>query len=283
MDLTLSPSELNLVARLIRQTGAGAFADLEIIDSQNLWQYSVPPVHREEYAYTGVTEDETVPTFTQLSYGSSVAPPSCYVRQLPNRSYNCPAFEIEVNLQDCEDYLSVTFVVGTHVDGSDVFQLHKFTGQRLVIPDTLDTGRRLFVTVAAANSMGLTNIARCELATYDTSPPTARINPRALFSSHPSQLETLIALFDEYGLIDTYEIAIATYPGEYDNVLEWQLFDTNMVDTPPTMPLSNTSLFSAQRVSFIMCNYCYIAVCIYCIGWTINWKYHTSTSWHCNC
>ena len=267
MDLVLSPSVLSLVARLVRQTGAGAFADLETIDSQNIWQYSVPPVHREEYAYTGITKDETVPSFTQLSYDGSVLSPSCYARQLPNRPYNAPAFEIEINLQDCEDYLSVTFEVGTHVGGSDVFPTHKFTGQRLVIPDTLDTGRRLFVTVAVTNSIGLANIARCELVTYDTSPPMARINPRALFTSHPSQLETLIALFDEYGLIDTYEIAVATYPGEYDNVLEWQLFDTNMIDTPLALLMSNTSLFSAPRVSCIitcMCNYYYVFMYLLC-------------------
>ena len=277
MDLTLSPSLLSLTARLIRQTGAGAFADLQIIDAQNLWQYSVPPIHREEYAYTGITEDETVPSFSQLSYDSSASSPSCYARQLPNRPYNCPALEIEVNLQDCEDHLSVTFVVGTHIGGSDVFTTHKFTGQRLVVPDSLETGRKLFVTVSATNSMGLTNIARCELATYDTSPPMARINPRALFSSHPSQLETLITLFDEYGLTDTYEIAVSTYPGEYDNVLQWQLFDTNTIDTPPATPLSNTSLFSAPRVSQTIINLFYY-ICIFYIGWTIDWKCYPSNS-----
>jgi len=249
MNLKLTPSLLNLTAGLIRQTGAGAFADLEVLDSQVLWQYSVPPVEREEYMYDGLAQDETTPNFTKLPYDDNVASPSCFVRQLPNRLYNQPAFEIEVNLQDCEDYLNTTFRVGTYLDGDDVFQTHIFSGQRIIVPDSLETDKRLFVTVEAGNSMGLQNIARCQLFSYDMSPPMVRINPRTSFSSHPSQLESLIVLFDEYGLTDVYEVSIATSPGYYSNIMQWQTFSTDLINTPPSAPSSNLSLFSAPRVS----------------------------------
>ena len=250
MNLKLSPSLLNLTAGLIRQTGAGAFADLEVLDSRILWQYSVPPLQREQYMYNGLTEDATAPSFAKLSYDDNILTPSCFVRQLPYRLYNQPAFEIEVDLQDCEDYFNITFRVGTHLDGDDVFQMHTFSGRRIIVPNSLETGKRLFVTVEASNSMGLQSIARCQLFTYDTSPPMARINPRSLFSSHPFQLESLVVLFDEYGLKDMYEIAIATSPGDYSNIMEWQKFNTRLISTPPPAPSSNLSLFSAPRVSY---------------------------------
>lgn len=276
MNLKLSPSLLNLTAGLIRQTGAGAFADLEVMESQVLWQYSVPPVQQEEYMYNGLTQDETAPSFTKLSYDDSVIVPSCFVRQLPNRLYSQPAFEIEVDLQDCEDYLDTVFRVGTHVDGDDVFRLHVFSGQRIVVPDGLETGRRLFVTVEATNSMGLQTIARCQLFTYDTSPPMARINPRSLFSSHPFQLESLLVLFDEYGLVDTYEVSIATSPGDYNNIMQWTEFNTSLINTPPLVPSSNLSLFSAPRVSFWSDNYYVFHLFMYFIlGWTTDWKYNS--------
>lgn len=250
MNLKLTPSLLNLTAGLIRQTGAGAFADLEVLDSQVLWQYSVPPVQREQYMYNGLTEDKTAPIFGKLSYDDNTLTPSCFVRQLPYRLYNQPAFEVEVDLQDCEDYLNTTFRVGTHLDGDDVFQTHTFSGQRIIVPNSLETGKRLFVTVEAGNSMGLQSIARCRLLTYDTSPPMARINARSLFSSHPFQLESLVVLFDEYGLKDMYEIAIATSPGDYNNIMEWEKFSTSLINTPPPTPSGNLSLFSEPRVSY---------------------------------
>lgn len=271
MNLKLTPSLLNLTAALIRQTGAGAFADLEVLDSQVLWQYSVPPVQQEEYTYNGLTQDETVPSFTKLSYDGSVVTPSCFVRQLPNRLYSQPALEIEVDLQDCEDYLNTAFRVGTYLDGDDVFQVHIFNGQRIVVPDSLETGQRLFVTVEATNSMGLQSLARCQLFTYDTSPPMARINPRSLFSSHPFQLESLLVLFDEYGLVDMYEVSIATSPGDYNNIMQWREFNTSLINTPPSEPSSNLSLFSAPRVSSCPSNYVFIYVFI--LDWTADWKY----------
>ena len=249
MNLKLSPSLLNLTTALIRRTGAGAFADLEVLDSQILWQYSVPPIQTEEYMYNGLTEDNTAPNFTKLLYDDSTATPSCFVRQLPNRLYSQPAFEIEVDLRDCEDYLNTTFRVGTHLDGDDVFQTHVFSSQRIIVPDSLETGRRLFITVETTNSMGLQSRARCQLFTYDTSPPMARINPRSLFSSHPFQLESLVVLFDEYGLEDTYEISVATSPGDYSNIMLWQEFNLTLINTPPLLPSSNLSLFSPPRVS----------------------------------
>ena len=277
MNLKLSPSLLNLTAGLIRQTGAGAFADLQVLDSQILWQYSVPPVQQEEYMYNGVTQDETAPSFTKLSYDDGISSPSCYVHQLPNRLYSQPAFEIEVDLEDCEDYLSTTFRVGTHLDGDDVFQMHLFSGQRIVVPNSLETGKRLFVTVEATNSMGLQSIARCQLYTYDTSPPMARINPRSLFSSHPFQLESLVVLFDEYGLEDTYAISIATSPGDYSNIMQWQEFSITLINAPPSEPASNLSLFSPPRVSYCLiitdrfCLFMY-----FCLDWAVNWKYNSS-------
>ena len=271
MNLKLSPSLLNLTAALIRQTGAGAFADLEVLDSQVLWQYSVPPVQQEEYMYNGLTQDETAPSFTKLSYDSSDVTPSCFVRQLPNRAYSQPAFEIEIDLEDCEDYLNIAFRVGTYLDGDDVFQVHIFNGQRIVVPDGLETGRRLFVTVEATNSMGLQSIARCQLFTYDTSPPMARINPRSLFSSHPFQLESLLVLFDEYGLVDTYEVSIATSPGDYNNIMQWKEFNTSLINTLPFEPSSNLSLFSAPRVSFCPGNYLFIFIIMYLfLDWTAD-------------
>ena len=250
MNLKLSPSLLNLTTGLMRQTGAGAFANFEVLDSQILWQYSVPPLQVEEYMYRGLTEDETAPSFTKLSYDDSTLAPSCFVRQLPYRLYYQPAFEVEVDLQDCEDNINTTLRVGTHLDGDDVLQLHVFSGQRIIVPHSLGTGKRLFVTVEAVNSMGLQSLARCQLFTYDTSLPMGRINPRSLISSHPFQLESLIVLFDEYGLKDVYEVAIATSPGDYSNVMDWQEFKTSLIDTPPSLPASNLSLFSGPRVSY---------------------------------
>jgi len=78
----------------------------------------------------------------------------------------------------------------------------------------------------------------------------ARINPIRTISSHPSKIQALVVLFDEFGFDSVQEIAIGTIPGESgSDVLPWRQFDATQIDTPPDMAGNVLNLFSFSRVS----------------------------------
>ena len=247
MDVVLAPTTLNLTTQLIQLTGVGEFASQEVLESQTLWEYYIPPLNRDEFYYEGSLSDNSAPVFTPLPYATDQS--DCFVKQLPWRQYNNPAFELEFDVYDEQSLLNVVYKVGSFEGGDDIIPDMKLGGKRVVVPHEL-LSQEIFVTVSATNLNGLHSFASCLLPAYDRSPPMARINPIRYLSSHPSQIEVLIALFDEIGLEDIQEIAIGSVPGENGNdVLPWMQFDTMRIYTPPPMAGNVLNLFSFSRVS----------------------------------
>ena len=249
MDLTLAPTSLALTTQLVQLTGAGDFAGQEILTSSTLWQYSIPSVHRNEYDYEGLLVDPSPPTFAPLTYDPQQL--GCYLRQIPGRPYNSPAFELEFNLTDPQSLLGIAFSVGSADGTGDYIPTTVLGGMRVIVPWHVAPATQFHVTVAAVNLNGLEGVAKCSLPTFDSSPPLARINPIRLLSGHPTKIETLLVLFDEYGLSDTQHVAIGTVPGAYgSDVMPWTSFNTSIIANHQLgLGTSALNLFSFSRVS----------------------------------
>ena len=250
MDIVLVPSEFNLTTQLVQRTGAGQFAEQEVLQSNTVWQYSIPPLNTDEFSYQGTLSDTTPPLFTPLAYPFAG---DCFVRQLPNRNYNNPAFEIEFEAVDRQSVLNITYYVGTFLNGEDVLARTELGGKRIVVPHHLVAERELYFTIATRNLENVESFASCTLSGgvyYDRSPPLARINPIREVSSHPSQIAALVVLFDEYGFDVPQEIAIGLVPGESGaDVMPWTQFDASTIDTPPSTVNDVMDHFSFGRVS----------------------------------
>jgi hypothetical protein len=250
MDIVLVPSEFNLTTQLVQRTGAGQFAEQEVLQSDTVWQYSIPPLNSDEFYYQGTLADTTPPSFIPLPYAPTG---DCYVRQLPDRSYDNPAFEIEFEAIDDQSTLNFSYSVGTYLNGENVLRRTEIGGMRLVVPHRLLPEEELYFTIVARNLGNIESVASCALPDgvyYDRSPPFARINPIRSISSHPSQIEALVVLFDEYGLGAPQEIAIGLVPGERgSSVMPWTPFDVTPINTPPSAS-DVLELFSFGRVSY---------------------------------
>ena len=221
MDLVLAHSDVRLTTDLIQQTGVGNLTDEEILSSQTLWQYYIPPVDRNEYFYSSVTNDESPPEFSDNG---------CYVRQLPWHHHGYPAFELKYSVGDPESVLNVTLYISSLDAGAQLLDPMQLRGNLLVGPYELTGGERIQFKLVAQNSQGSSAFATCELQAYDRSPPLARINPRYILSAHPSQMEVMVALFDEFGLEAIQDFAVGTVAGKRGhNVLDWQPFSTDLI------------------------------------------------------
>ena len=250
MDIVLVPSDFNLTTQLVQRTGAGRFAEQEVLESNTVWQYSIPPLNRDEFYYQGTLSDATPPLFTPLVYAPTR---DCFVRQLPGRNHDNPAFEIEYEVVDQESVLNITYTIGTYLNGENLLGKTELGGRRLVVPNVLLPGEDLYFTIVARNLNDQESFASCMFPDgvyYDRSPPLARINPIRPISSHPSQIEALVVLFDEYGFSVPQEIAIGLVPGERgSDVMPWTQFAVNPINTPPNIVTDVMDLFSFGRVS----------------------------------
>lgn len=247
MDVVLVPTTLNLTTKLVQLTGAGEFADEEIIEAEVLWQYSIPPLNRDEFYYEGSLVDSSAPMFSPLTYSNQS---DCFIRQLPWRAYDNPAFELEFEVSDRQSLANTSYRFGSFDGGGDVIPEKELGGMRVVIPHELLSATELFLTLSATNQNGVESLVSCGLPIYDRSPPLARINPIRSVTSHPSRIKALVALFDEYGIEAVQEIAVGSVPGEYGyDVQPWISFTTADIYSPPAMAGNVMNLFSFARVS----------------------------------
>ena len=238
MDIILVPSVLNLTSQLVSLTGTGSFAEREVLQSDVLWEYSIPPLNQDEFYYAGSLSDETPPVFTPLAYGLDQS--NCFVRQLPGRRYSNPAFELEFKVSDPQSDVTLSAHIGSYENGDDIISQIELGGNRIIVPSLLPTTEEIFFTVSAINSNGLQTLASCQLLDslyYDISPPLARINPIRPVSSHPSKMAALLVVFDELPLVRV-EVAVGSVPGEGgeggEDVMGWREVSVTEFVTPPT-------------------------------------------------
>ena len=250
MDLSLVPSSLSLSTRLVQQTGVGeGQGEEEEVESDTLWRYSIPPVARNEYWYTGSTSDDTAPVFS--SPLPNVTNSQCIVRQLPWRHHDNPAFELYFQVCDAESVSNVTLEVKAVESGAVLIHSTQLRGLRFAGPHPLPHGQSIRFTLTAENSEGLSSTTSCELPFYDQSPPLAHITPRHPTSSHPSQLEALLSLFRQFELNEVQEVAVGTRAGpEGHDVMDWKEFSRLLLSTPPA-----GASFSFGRVGALSCSH----------------------------
>lgn len=249
MDIVLAPSSLTLTSQLFQRT-TGGLEEPELLQTNVEWEYSIPPLHRDEFYFQGTLQDLTPPVFTPLG-----GQEPCFVRQLPGRPYSNPAFEVLYDVSDEQSMLSVMLGVGTYEHTYDILPSTELGGNNgLTVYDSLQPAEHLFFTVSATNQNGLSSLATCFLPGghfYDRSPPLGRINPIGAVSSHPDTIQALVALFDEFGLTDVQEIAIGRLRGPSGTeILPWTPFNASLISTrPPTSDGNVMELYSFGRVS----------------------------------
>lgn len=251
MDIVLVPSTLTLSTSLFRLT-AGSSGDQELLQTSTEWEYSIPPLNRDEFYYRGILTDDTAPVYRGLNFEGNQD--DCFVRQLAGRSSNNPAFEILYDVHDAESLLDLTLSVGSHDFSDDVLGLVEIgSGSSLTVYHDLLPATRLFFTITATNQNGIQSFASCSLLGvqfYDRSPPLGRINPIGQVTSHPSMIQALIVLFDESGLAEVQEIAIGRLQGLYGNdTLPWIPFNSTLIQTRPLDSSNIMQLYSFGRVS----------------------------------
>ncbi len=249
MDTILVPSSLNLTTQLVRLTADDVLSQ-EILQRETLWSYSIPPLNRNEFYLEGVLVDDTPPMYTPLEF--AVDQSGCFVRQLPGRRPSNPAFEMLFDVMDAESMLNVTVSVGTYRHADDIISRTKVGGASITMLNHLVPTQHLFFTVTATNMNGLQGFATCFLPGnryYDRSVPLARVNPISALSSHPTQIQVLIVLFDEFGFEGVQEVAIGrVLGGAGDGILPWTPFNSSDITTPPTYSGDIMDLFSFRRV-----------------------------------
>ena len=220
MDLELNPSNLNLTSKLIQVTSAGATPTEDVLDSQILWQYTIPSVNRNEFIYEGTTMDTTPTLFNPLQYSNTS---DCHVRQLSGRRYGNAAFEVEVTLSEPQGIPNLSYQIGSYEGGSDVIPATEILGERIVVPHPLLPAQEIFITMEATNPNSVSTVAQCSLRVYDRSPPLGRVDPIERFTSNPNKFVVLLSLFDEFGLEDTQHVAVGTVAGEEGtDIMDWQ-------------------------------------------------------------
>ncbi len=226
MDIILVPSTLTLTSRLFRLTsgGGGGTAEEELLQTNTEWNYSIPPLHRDEFAFQGALVDSTPPTLaTPLpNFDNDPQNRGCFVRQLPGEN---PAFEVFFEALDRESIVNLTLMVGTFKNTYDVITEISLgagkgggmAGGGVTIYNELRPAVDLFFTISATNLNGLGASGGCRFVEghfYDRSPPLARVNPIAEVSSHPTCVQALIVLFDEFGLArEGQELAVGRVRG----------------------------------------------------------------------
>ena len=247
MDLVLSPTSLSLTSQLAQTTGAGEFTTEEILQTNTLWYYTIPPLNRDEFYYQGSLVDESPPEFTRLPYYSNS---DCYVRQLATNDFNRHLFEIEFDVSEPQGLSSVSYQIGSFPRGSDIIGDSDITGDRIVIPNQLIPSTPIHVTVTAVNHNGYETLATCTMSSYyDRSPPLARITPIRSVSSHPNKISALFSLFDEFGLDTPLQVAIGTVPGDYGNdIMDWINFNLSSITSQPEDNEDPLNLFGFNRV-----------------------------------
>ena len=250
MDLSLVPSSLSMSTRLVQQTGMGERqGEEEEVESDTLWRYSIPPVARNEYWYTGSASDDTAPVFS--SPLPNVTDSLCTVRQLPWRHHDNPAFELDFQVCDAESVSNISLEVTAVESGAVLIQSTPLRGLRFNGPYAFPLGESIRFTLTAANSEGLSSTTSCELPFYDQTPPLARITPRRSTSSHPSQLEALFSLFGLFELSEIQEVAVGTRAGpQGHDIMEWKEFRADLLSTPPP-----GASFSFGRVGSQLCGH----------------------------
>jgi hypothetical protein len=259
MDIILAPSSLTLTTQLFQRTTGGS-AEPELLQTNIEWEYSVPPLSRDEFFFQGILPDLTPPFFTNLAVNKE----ACFVRQLPGRFHSNPAFEIMYDVSDEQSMLNVMLSVGTYENADNVLPSVELGGNRgLTVYHGLAPAQQLFFTVSATNQNGLSSLASCSLPNdqfYDRSPPLGRINPIGAVSSHPDTIQALVVLFDEFGLTEVQEIAIGRLRGsEGAEILPWTSFNISQISTRPLTSEGVLDLYSFGRVSTISRGSSYIA------------------------
>ena len=247
MDLILHPTSLNMTTQLIQRVGVGNLATETVLETNVLWSYDIPDVNLEnEFYYIGTHMDTTPPLFTTLPYSNNDS--YCSIKQLTDRDYTNPAFEIEFEVVEEEGLSNVQLMIGTYENGDDVLSKDVIRGERLVLANQLSHDEHLIATISATNQNGLQSFAHCILTNYDSSPPQARVIPFSDTTSHPNEFQVLLALFDEYGLTDDMEIAVGTTKGNQGNdLLDWITLKTSRVNE-----VIDEEKFSFSRVSIII-------------------------------
>ena len=84
----------------------------------------------------------------------------------------------------------------------------------------------LYFSVRATNTDQQSTTVRCVLDTYDVTPPSGRMEPAHLLTSHPSKMAASLMVIEDAQLVEEQFVGLGMGEGFYgDQTIEWHLFD----------------------------------------------------------
>ena len=167
-----------------------------------------------------LTHDETAPVYEWESG-------KCLAEQQVGRHWSDPALVIEAPFYDPESLLHVEYAIGTFPDGTDVVDWSEMDGaSQTIVGHFSAVGVALYVTVQATNTNDLKSTVSCILDTYDVTPPSGRMEPAHLLTSHPHKLMASLIVIEDAELVEEQYVGVGKGQGYYGDVLvPWHLFD----------------------------------------------------------
>ncbi|XP_076086791.1 uncharacterized protein LOC143057371 [Mytilus galloprovincialis] len=228
MTLKLTPTRLSLNGAVTLNVNLLVESFNKELYRNQLWYYSTPTIEKKVVNERRREPDNTPPVISSYIGQmdkvllEEITTIQCYVRQIANRDYTQPLFEISVHAEDDKSLVQLTLDVGTAPGGDDVLLAFKLGGPSTILNKPLTvTGVPLYFTVWAENSSGQKSKVTCSLLTYDISEPTGRLTADFITTSNPAVLRAFVVITEDSALTLT-QIGVGYGKGLYgDQTVPW--------------------------------------------------------------
>ncbi|XP_052806221.1 uncharacterized protein LOC128235438 [Mya arenaria] len=229
MDLKIKPLKLELFGLVTLEVNLLFVRFKKTLFKKRIWHYEMAQISTRVIDASTKEEDVSPPDFSPVvsktSSRSGRALTECVLRQIANRDYTEPAFEIAVKAADDRSNVKFFLDVGTFQGGNDIVSNMQLGGSETVVKtesNEYPSGVPLYFIMFAENSAGSRSLLNCELSTYDSTPPTGRVNVEFTSTSNPNIIRATILVHDDSDISETL-VAIGLGTEHYgDQLLRWE-------------------------------------------------------------
>ncbi|KAJ8321023.1 hypothetical protein KUTeg_002610 [Tegillarca granosa] len=202
MYLKLTPLSLALYGLVTLEVDLAFVSFTKTLYKAKIWGYKTPTISKKLIDNRDKDEDVSPPEFKNFvdnsASNANEQTGSCTVRQIPEKDYTEPMFEISVRADDDRSGVELFLNVGTVPGGSDVLNEKELGGPSTEVKEKLSvTGLPLYFTVYAENSAGTRARVTCSLPTYDVTIPGGRFKIDYLSSSNPETLRASVVTYED--------------------------------------------------------------------------------------
>ncbi|XP_052806226.1 uncharacterized protein LOC128235445 [Mya arenaria] len=229
MDLEIRPLKLELFGLVTLEVDLLFDTYEKTLFKKRIWIYEMPKITKRVVDESTKEKDASPPIFSPVvsktNSRTARATTECVLRQIVNRDYTEPAFEISVQAADDKSNVEFFLDVGSFPGGNDIVSNMQLGGSETVVKtesNEFPSGVPLYFIMFAENSAGSRSFINCQLSTYDSTPPTGRLNVEFTSTSNPNIIRATILVHDDSVISETF-VAIGFGQGQYgDQLLSWE-------------------------------------------------------------